>query len=37
MYIKLTYDHRIIDGREAARFLNVVKAHLGQPESMLLG
>ncbi|KAJ5453639.1 uncharacterized protein N7458_004595 [Penicillium daleae] len=37
MYIALTYDHRIIDGREAVRFLNIVKDHLEQPERMLLG
>ncbi|KAJ5371342.1 uncharacterized protein N7496_007434 [Penicillium cataractarum] len=37
MYIALTYDHRIIDGREAVKFLNIVKDHLEQPESMLLG
>jgi 2-oxoglutarate dehydrogenase E2 component (dihydrolipoamide succinyltransferase) len=37
MYITLTYDHRIIDGREAVRFLNMVKHNLEQPQSMLLG
>jgi 2-oxoglutarate dehydrogenase E2 component (dihydrolipoamide succinyltransferase) len=37
MYIALTYDHRIIDGREAVRFLNIVKDHLEQPERMPLG
>lgn len=36
MYIALTYDHRIIDGREAVTFLNLVKKYLEQPESMLL-
>jgi 2-oxoglutarate dehydrogenase E2 component (dihydrolipoamide succinyltransferase) len=37
MYIALTCDHRIIDGREAVRFLKIVKENLEQPESMLLG
>ncbi|KAJ5097362.1 hypothetical protein N7456_008083, partial [Penicillium angulare] len=36
MYIALTYDHRLIDGREAGTFLNLVKSYLERPESMLL-
>jgi 2-oxoglutarate dehydrogenase E2 component (dihydrolipoamide succinyltransferase) len=36
MYIALTYDHRIIDGREAVTFFTLVKKYLEQPESMLL-
>ncbi|KAJ5102247.1 hypothetical protein NUU61_004469 [Penicillium alfredii] len=36
MYIALTYDHRIVDGREAVRFLNLVKKYLQDPETMLL-
>ncbi|BCS24204.1 2-oxoglutarate dehydrogenase complex E2 component [Aspergillus puulaauensis] len=36
MYIALTYDHRIIDGREAVVFLNLIKNYLEDPESMLL-
>lgn len=36
MYIALTYDHRIIDGREAVTFLNLIKGYLEEPESMLL-
>ncbi|KAJ5097997.1 hypothetical protein N7532_004998 [Penicillium argentinense] len=36
MYIALTYDHRIIDGREAVQFLNLIKQSLEQPSSMLL-
>lgn len=35
MYIALTYDHRIIDGREAVTFLNLIKDYLEEPESML--
>jgi 2-oxoglutarate dehydrogenase E2 component (dihydrolipoamide succinyltransferase) len=37
MYIALTYEHRILDGREAVRFLNTVKNNLERPESMLWG
>ncbi|OJJ06545.1 hypothetical protein ASPVEDRAFT_87844 [Aspergillus versicolor CBS 583.65] len=36
MYIALTYDHRIIDGREAVIFLNLIKTYLEDPERMLL-
>lgn len=36
LYIALTYDHRIIDGREAVIFLNLIKKYLEDPESMLL-
>lgn len=37
MYIALTYDHRIIDGREAVTFLVRVKENIENPERMLLG
>ncbi|OKP14987.1 Dihydrolipoyllysine-residue succinyltransferase component of 2-oxoglutarate dehydrogenase complex, mitochondrial [Penicillium subrubescens] len=37
MYIALTYEHRILDGREAVRFLNTVNNNLERPESMLWG
>ena len=37
MYIAITYDHRIIDGREAVQFLVTVKACLEDPGRMLLG
>ncbi|MBV6423650.1 MAG: Dihydrolipoyllysine-residue succinyltransferase component of 2-oxoglutarate dehydrogenase complex [Steroidobacteraceae bacterium] len=37
MYIALTYDHRIIDGREAVQFLVAVKEALEVPARMLLG
>jgi 2-oxoglutarate dehydrogenase E2 component (dihydrolipoamide succinyltransferase) len=37
MYIALTYDHRIIDGREAVQFLVTVKENLEDPGRMLLG
>ena len=32
MYLCLTYDHRIIEGAEAVRFLATVKAYLEEPE-----
>jgi 2-oxoglutarate dehydrogenase E2 component (dihydrolipoamide succinyltransferase) len=37
MYIALSYDHRVVDGREAVSFLVRVKERLEQPEKMLLG
>ncbi len=37
MYIALTYDHRIIDGREAVQFLVMVKQCLEDPARMVLG
>jgi len=36
MYIALTYDHRIIDGREAVTFLKQVKELVEDPYRMLL-
>ncbi|MEM8784592.1 MAG: 2-oxoglutarate dehydrogenase complex dihydrolipoyllysine-residue succinyltransferase [Pseudomonadota bacterium] len=36
MYLALSYDHRIIDGREAVTFLVRVKDSLESPERMLL-
>jgi 2-oxoglutarate dehydrogenase E2 component (dihydrolipoamide succinyltransferase) len=37
MYLALTYDHRIIDGREAVQFLVTVKEGLEDPGRLLLG
>jgi 2-oxoglutarate dehydrogenase E2 component (dihydrolipoamide succinyltransferase) len=37
MYLALTYDHRIIDGREAVQFLVTVKESLEDPARMLVG
>jgi 2-oxoglutarate dehydrogenase E2 component (dihydrolipoamide succinyltransferase) len=37
MYVALTYDHRIIDGREAVQFLVTVKECLEDPARMLVG
>ena len=36
MYLALTYDHRIIDGREAVSFLREVKEALEDPARLLL-
>jgi 2-oxoglutarate dehydrogenase E2 component (dihydrolipoamide succinyltransferase) len=36
MYVALTYDHRIIDGREAVQFLVAVKDALEDPARLLL-
>jgi 2-oxoglutarate dehydrogenase E2 component (dihydrolipoamide succinyltransferase) len=36
MYIALTYDHRIVDGREAVLFLRHIKELLEEPSRMLL-
>jgi 2-oxoglutarate dehydrogenase E2 component (dihydrolipoamide succinyltransferase) len=37
MYLALTYDHRIVDGREAVQFLVAVKECLEDPGRLLLG
>src|SRR5205823_12903533 len=36
MYVALSYDHRIVDGREAVQFLVKVKEFLEDPETLLL-
>ena len=36
MYLALTYDHRIVDGGEAVRFLVRIKELLEDPEALLL-
>ncbi|RIB04740.1 hypothetical protein C2G38_2283091 [Gigaspora rosea] len=36
MYIALTYDHRLIDGREAVTFLKTVKEQVEDPRRLLL-
>ena len=36
MYVALTYDHRIVDGREAVQFLVKVKELIEDPETLLL-
>jgi 2-oxoglutarate dehydrogenase E2 component (dihydrolipoamide succinyltransferase) len=37
MYLALTYDHRIIDGKEAVQFLVTIKDALEDPGRLLLG
>jgi 2-oxoglutarate dehydrogenase E2 component (dihydrolipoamide succinyltransferase) len=36
MYLALTYDHRIIDGKEAVQFLVAIKEQLEDPSRLLL-
>ncbi len=36
MYVALTYDHRIVDGKSAVTFLRTIKELLEEPASMLL-
>jgi 2-oxoglutarate dehydrogenase E2 component (dihydrolipoamide succinyltransferase) len=37
MYLALSYDHRIVDGRESVSFLVRVKDLLENPEQLLIG
>ncbi|ROQ89607.1 2-oxoglutarate dehydrogenase complex dihydrolipoyllysine-residue succinyltransferase [Desulfosoma caldarium] len=37
MYVALSYDHRLIDGREAVTFLRRVKEGIEEPERLLVG
>ena len=36
MYLALSYDHRLIDGREAVRFLVTIKELVEDPARILL-
>ncbi len=36
MYVALTYDHRIVDGREAVTFLKRIKDTIEDPSRILL-
>lgn len=36
MYLALTYDHRLIDGREAVLFLKKIKHCVEEPKRVLL-
>lgn len=36
MYVALTYDHRLIDGREAVTFLRKIKSVVEDPRVLLL-
>jgi 2-oxoglutarate dehydrogenase E2 component (dihydrolipoamide succinyltransferase) len=37
MYLALSYDHRLIDGKESVGFLVTIKSLLEEPERLLLG
>uniref|UniRef100_A0A1A9ZAE3 Dihydrolipoyllysine-residue succinyltransferase component of 2-oxoglutarate dehydrogenase complex, mitochondrial n=1 Tax=Glossina pallidipes TaxID=7398 RepID=A0A1A9ZAE3_GLOPL len=37
MYVALSYDHRLIDGREAIMFLRKIKSAVEDPKIMLAG
>ncbi|MFN8323929.1 MAG: 2-oxoglutarate dehydrogenase complex dihydrolipoyllysine-residue succinyltransferase [Chitinophagales bacterium] len=37
MYVALSYDHRVIDGKESVSFLVAVKDYLENPHKMLVG
>ena len=36
MYLALTYDHRIVDGREAVTFLREIKEAIEEPARILI-
>jgi 2-oxoglutarate dehydrogenase E2 component (dihydrolipoamide succinyltransferase) len=36
MYVALTYDHRLVDGREAVTFLRRIKEAVEDPSRMLI-
>jgi 2-oxoglutarate dehydrogenase E2 component (dihydrolipoamide succinyltransferase) len=36
MYVALSYDHRIVDGREAVTFLKRIKACVENPERIMM-
>jgi 2-oxoglutarate dehydrogenase E2 component (dihydrolipoamide succinyltransferase) len=37
MYVALSYDHRLVDGREAVTFLVNIKESIENPDKLLLG
>jgi len=37
MYLALSYDHRIVDGEQAVKFLLHIKDSIESPQRMLLG
>jgi len=37
MYLALTYDHRVVDGKEAVQFLVSVKQRMENPQRLMLG
>ena len=36
MYLALSYDHRIVDGKDSVSFLKCVKEHLEEPRRLFL-
>ena len=36
MYLALTYDHRLLDGKDAVLFLKRIQNHIEDPRRMLL-
>jgi 2-oxoglutarate dehydrogenase E2 component (dihydrolipoamide succinyltransferase) len=36
MYLALSYDHRVVDGKEAVTFLVNVKDHVEDPQRLIL-
>ena len=36
MYVALSYDHRVIDGKQAIGFLMAVKKYIEEPDKLLL-
>ena len=36
MYLALSYDHRIVDGKESVSFLKCIKEHLEEPRRLFL-
>ena len=37
MYLAMSYDHRIIDGRESVTFLKHIKENIEDPRRLILG
>jgi 2-oxoglutarate dehydrogenase E2 component (dihydrolipoamide succinyltransferase) len=37
MYLAISYDHRLVDGKDAVQFLVAVKETLEDPARLLLG
>jgi 2-oxoglutarate dehydrogenase E2 component (dihydrolipoamide succinyltransferase) len=36
MYLALSYDHRIVDGKESVSFLKCIKEYLEEPRRLFL-
>ena len=36
MYLALSYDHRIVDGKDSVAFLKCIKEHLEEPRRLFL-